>query len=139
MSEDTGRGSTAVEDRSIAQLVQDMSEQIQRLVRDELRLATEELRRKGKRAQTGAGLAGAAGVLALFGAATLVAAAVLALALVLPAWASALIIGGGLLLVGGLAGLMGKQQLSAAVPPVPQEAVSGVPKDLAAMREGLRR
>ncbi|GAB3587763.1 phage holin family protein [Amycolatopsis endophytica] len=139
MSEDTGRSSTAVEERSIAQLVQDMSQQMQRLVRDELRLATEELRRKGKRAGAGAGLAGAAGVLALFGVATLIAAAVLALALVLPGWASALVIGAVVLLVAGVAALVGKKQLSQSVPPVPEEAAAGVPKDVAAVREGVRR
>lgn len=135
MSEQPGRGATAAEERSIAQLVQDMSEQVRRLVRDEMRLATEELKQKGKRAGVGAGLAGAAGLVAFFGGATLVACAVLALALVLPGWAAALIVGVALLLVAGIAALTGTKQIKSAVPPVPEEAVDGVQKDVDVVRQ----
>jgi len=130
------RGSTAVEDRSVAQLVQDASEQMRRLVRDELRLATSELKEKGRHAGIGAGMAGAAGLIALFGGATLIAAAVLALALVVPAWLSALLIGAALLVIGGIAGMAGRKQLSSAAPPVPEEAAAGVKKDVRAVRGG---
>jgi uncharacterized membrane protein YqjE len=139
MSEQAARGSTAVRDRSVAQLVQDMSDQLRRLVRGELRLATEELKLKGRRAGAGARLAGAGGVIAFLGSATLITAAVLALALVLPAWASALVIGAVLLLVGGIAGGIGRNRLKAAVPPMPQEAVAGLAKDVQAIRDGGRR
>lgn len=135
MSEAAGRGSTAVEDRSIAQLIQDMSEQMRRLVRDELRLATEELKEKGKRAGIGAGLTGFAGIAAFFGAAVLVAAAVLGLALVLPGWAAALIIGGALLVIGGIAALLGTKQIKRAVPPIPEEAAEGVQKDVQVVKQ----
>ncbi|NKQ57155.1 phage holin family protein [Amycolatopsis sp. K13G38] len=133
MSEEV-RGSTAVEGRSVAQLVQDASEQMRRLVRDELRLATSELKEKGKHAGVGAGLAGAAGIVAVFGGATLIAAAVLALALVVPAWLSALLIGAALLVIGGIAAMVGGKQLKSATPPVPEEAAAGVKKDVSAMR-----
>ncbi|TVT34056.1 phage holin family protein [Amycolatopsis rhizosphaerae] len=139
MTAQTGRSPAPVEDRSIAQLVQDLSDQMRRLVRDELRLATAELKAKGRRAGVGAGVTGAAGVLALLGGATLVAAAVLALALVLPGWAAALIIGGFLVLVGGIALLVGGSQLKAAIPPLPREAVEGMAKDMQVIREGSRR
>lgn len=135
MSEEAGRRSTAVEDRSIAQLVQDMSEQTRRLVRDEVRLAAEELKQKGKRAGMGAGLTGVAGITALFGVATLIACAVLALALVLPGWAAALIIGGALLAAAGIAALVGTKQLKAATPPMPAEAAAGVQKDVEVVRQ----
>ena len=130
------RGHTAVEDRAIGLLIGDLSDQTRRLVRDELRLATSELREKGKHAGAGAGLAGAAGVIALFGGGALIAAAVLALALVVPAWLSALLIGGALLVIGGIAALVGRRQLSSATPPVPQEAAAGVAKDVQAVRGG---
>lgn len=135
MSEEV-RGSTAVEDRSVGQLVQDMADQTRRLVRDELRLATSELKEKGKHAGIGAGLAGAAGVVALFGGATLIAAAVLALALVVPAWLSALVIGAVLLAIGGITAMVGRRQLKSATPPVPEEAAAGVAKDVQAVRGG---
>ncbi|WP_142001665.1 phage holin family protein [Amycolatopsis cihanbeyliensis] len=127
------------EERSTAKLVQDLSEQLSRLVRDELWLATAELKSKGRRAGAGAGLTGAAGITALLGGATLVAAAVLALALVLPGWAAALIVGGGLLLVAGLLAAVGTPLLKRATPPVPEEAVAGLRKDVDAAREGARR
>jgi len=135
MSEEV-RGSTAVEDRSIGQLVQDLSDQTRRLVRDELRLATSELKEKGKHAGIGAGLAGGAGIIALFGGGALIAAAVLALALVLPAWLSALVIGAALLVIGGIAAMIGRRQLKSATPPVPEEAAAGVAKDVQAVRGG---
>ncbi|WP_199430114.1 phage holin family protein [Qaidamihabitans albus] len=133
------RRDVALEDRSVSQLVSDMSEQVSRLVRDEMKLAVTEMQHKGKRFGAGAGLAGAAGVTALFGAATLIAAAVLALALVLPGWASALIIGGGLLLVAGVLGLVGKSQVQRAVPPVPEEATTSVQRDVESVKERVRR
>lgn len=135
MSEQAGHGATAQEERSVAQLVQDMSEQVRRLVRDEMRLATEELKHKGKRAGVGAGLTGAAGLVAFFGAATLVACAVLALALVVPGWLAALIVGVVLLAVAGIAALTGTKQIKKAVPPMPEEAVTGVQKDLGVVRQ----
>lgn len=128
-----------VDERSVAQLVTDLSEQTSRLVRDELKLAMAEMQSKGKRFGVGAGLAGAAGVVAFFGAGTLLAAAVLALALVLPAWAAALVIGGGLVLLAGLFGLIGRSQVRRATPPLPREAVDSVRKDIDTVKERLRQ
>ncbi|PXY21781.1 phage holin family protein [Prauserella endophytica] len=128
-----------VEDRSVAQLVSDLSEQTSRLVRDEMKLAVAEMQDKGKRFGMGAGLAGGAAVVAWFGAGALVAAAVLALALVLPGWASALIVGGALLLLAGLLGLLGKNQVQRATPPVPSEASESVRQDVETVREKMRR
>ncbi|WP_158890460.1 phage holin family protein [Amycolatopsis anabasis] len=138
MIEEAGRGSTATEERSVAQLVSDLSEQLNRLVRDEMRLAVLELRAKGKRIGLGAGLAGLAGVLALFGGGALVATLILALALVLPAWAAALIVGGGLLLLAGLLALIGGKQVRNATPPVPGEAVTGMREDVEVLKENVR-
>ncbi|EHR49823.1 Protein of unknown function (DUF1469) [Saccharomonospora marina XMU15] len=133
------RHDAMVDERSVAQLVTDLSEQTSRLVRDEMKLAMAELQSKGKHLGVGAGLAGAAGVIAFFGAGTMLAAAVLALALVLPAWAAALVIGGGLLLLAGLIGLIGKGQVRRAGPPVPREAVDSVRKDIDTVRERFRQ
>jgi uncharacterized membrane protein YqjE len=128
----------SADQRTVAQLVTDLTAELQRLVRDEIRLAVFELKRKGKRAGLGAGMAAGAGLFALLGLATLVAAAVLALALVLPAWLAALIIGGGLLVLGGLGALAGRATAAKAVPPLPEEAIAGVRKDVETVREGMR-
>ena len=125
------------EERSLGELVTDLTDEVKRLVRDELRLAMFELQRKGKRMGLGAGLFGAAGVLALFGGGTLVAALVLALALVLAPWLAALLVGGGLVVVAGLAALVGRASTRRAVPPVPEEAIAGVREDVEVVKRGV--
>lgn len=119
---------------SIGELTSDLGEQLSRLIRDEMRLAQAELKEKGKRAGIGAGLLGAAGLIALYGVGCLIAAAILALALVLDAWLAALIIGIALLAVAAVAALMGKGQVQQAGPPVPTEAIESTKKDIAAAK-----
>ncbi|MEV4461171.1 phage holin family protein [Microbispora sp. NPDC049633] len=127
------------ESLSTGELVRRLSEDVSRLIRDELRLARLEMTRKGKRAGMGAGLLGAAGLVAFYGGGALVATAILALALVLPAWASALIIGAALLALAGLLALVGKEQVSRAAPPTPDEAMRSLKADIDVMKESARR
>ncbi|MEN3538250.1 phage holin family protein [Microbispora sp. NPDC004025] len=127
------------ESLSTGELVRRLSEDVSRLIRDELRLARLEMTRKGKRAGMGAGLLGAAGLIAFYGGGALVATAILALALVLPAWASALIIGAALLALAGLLALVGKEQVSRAAPPTPDEAMRSLKADIDVMKESARR
>ncbi|MEV4756706.1 phage holin family protein [Micromonospora sp. NPDC049559] len=124
--------------QSTGELIQRASEQISRLVRDELALARLELTEKGKHAGLGVGLFGGGGVLAVLGLGTLVAAAVLLLALVLPAWASALIVAGLLFLLAGVFALVGRQQVKRAVPPVPLAAAEGVRADVETLAAAVR-
>jgi len=120
---------TKEQDASTAQLLTRLSEQTSQLVKDELRLATAELTQKGKKAGMGAGLFGGAGVIALFGVGALVACAILALDLVLSVWLAALIVGV------GIAALLGKKQVSKALPAKPAETIDNVKADLAAVKE----
>jgi uncharacterized membrane protein YqjE len=120
-------------------LVNDLSDQVSRLVKDELRLAKLELTQKGKRAGLGAGLAGAAGVIAFLGGATLVAALVLLLALVMPAWLAAAIVAVLLFIGAALLGLVGKKKVQQATPMAPAETMASVRADLDAVKEGARR
>ncbi|WP_433392605.1 phage holin family protein [Micromonospora sp. KLBMP9576] len=115
---------------STAELVQRATEQVSRLVRDELALARAELTEKGKHAGIGIGLFGGGGALALFGLGALVATAILLLDLVLPAWAAALIVAVVLFALAGVLALVGKKQVSQAVPPVPEAAVRSVRADV---------
>ncbi|MCL7457045.1 phage holin family protein [Micromonospora echinofusca] len=115
---------------STAELVQRATEQVSRLVRDELALARAELTEKGKHAGIGIGLFGGGGALALYGLGALVATAILLLDLVLPAWAAALIVAVVLFAMAGILALVGKKQVSQAVPPVPQAAVRSVRADV---------
>jgi uncharacterized membrane protein YqjE len=117
-------------DPTLGSLVHDLSTQIPELVRSELRLAQAELAEKGKRAGTGAGLFGAAGVVALYGVAVLLAAVVLALALVLPYWAAALVVAVVLLAVAGVLALRGKKEVAQATPAAPERAIAGIKEDV---------
>jgi uncharacterized membrane protein YqjE len=120
-------------------LVNDLSEQFSRLVRDEFRLAKIELAEKGKRAGFGAGLFGAAGMAAFFGGAALVTTVILLLALVLPAWAAAAIVAGVLFVIAALLGLVGKGQVRRAGSPVPSETLASLRADIDMVKERARR
>jgi uncharacterized membrane protein YqjE len=127
------------DDRSVGQLVTQLSEELTHLIRDELRLAQLELARKTKRVGIGAGMFGGAGVFVWFGVATLVACAVLSLAIVWPAWLAALAVGVALFLIAGVLVLVGKRQVSAGTPPMPREALDGVKKDVAVVRDAAAK
>jgi tetrahydromethanopterin S-methyltransferase subunit C len=120
-------------------LVHDLSEQVSRLVRDELRLAKLELVRKGRSAGLGAGVMGAAAVLALFGGGVLVTAIVLLLALAMPAWLAALIVAVVLFAAAAVLGMAGKKKVQQATPPVPEETIASVKADIGAVKEGAHR
>ncbi|PWK86244.1 putative superfamily III holin-X [Lentzea atacamensis] len=126
-------------DTSTAQLVNQLSEQVSRLARDEIRLAVAELKDKGKHAGVGAGMFGAAGVFAWWGGLSVVAGIILALSLVLPAWASALIVAAVLFVIAGVAALMGRSQVRQATPPVPRQAMDNVQEDIATIKERAHR
>jgi uncharacterized membrane protein YqjE len=126
-------------DATTGELVTRLSTQISGLVRAELQLAKAELAEKGKRAGVGAGLAGAAGVLALYGLGAIVAAVIAALALFLPVWAAALIVAILIFIVAGVLGLLGKNQIQRATPPVPENAVESVKRDVAIVQERIKR
>jgi Putative Actinobacterial Holin-X, holin superfamily III len=131
-----GASTGAPADSSAGELVKQLSEQVSRLVRDELKLAGNEMASKGSKAAKGVGLFGGSGVIALFGVGCLLASAIAGLALVLAIWLAALIVGAALLAVAGVAVLIGRRQLQRAVPPVPQQAVESVKADVQAIKEG---
>jgi membrane protein len=124
---------------STGELVKQLSEQLSRLVRDELKLAENEMAAKGSRAAKGVGLFGGSGVIALFGVGCLLAAAIAGLSVVLAVWLSALIVGAALLVIAGLAVLIGRKELREAVPPVPEQTVESVKADVQAIKEGAHR
>ena len=126
-------------DASVGALVKQMSAQLSRLVRDEMKLAEAELADKGKRAAKGAGLFGGSGVVALYGVGCLLAAAIAGLSVVLPVWLSALLVGVALLAVAGLAAMIGRNQLKKATPAVPQQTVDSVKADVEEIKERVHR
>jgi uncharacterized membrane protein YqjE len=141
-SQTTPAGASLPDDPANAttgELVTRLSTQISELVRGELALAKAELAQKGKRAGIGAGLLGTAGVLALYGLGALVLTVIAALALVMPAWLAALIVAVLIFIVAGVLGLLGKNQLQRATPPVPENTVESVKRDVATVQERIKR
>lgn len=126
------RNATArpVSEQSTAELVQRASEQMSRLVRDELALARAELTEKGRHAGVGVGLFGGGGALALYGLGALFVSLGLLLALVMPGWVAALIVAVLLFGAAGVLAMVGRKQVQQAVPPVPERAVDSVRADV---------
>lgn len=124
---------------TVAELVRRASDDLSRLVRDELQLAKLELASKGKEAGVGAGLLGGGAGFAFFGVAALVTTAILGLATVLDPWLSALLVGLALLAVAGVLALVGVKRLKRSVPPVPEEAMASVQADIDRIKGSVRR
>jgi hypothetical protein len=116
---------------STGQLIVQASDDISRLIREEMQLARRDLVSSGKRVGIGVGLFGLAGTLALYGLAALIATAILAIAQGLDAWLSALIVAVVLFAAAGVAALIGKGSVSRAPEP-PKERVESVKADVAA-------
>jgi len=125
-------------DPTTAELVQRATEQVSRLVRDELALAKAELTHKAKHAGIGIGLFGGAGGLAFFGISVLIATAVIAIDIALPLWLSALIVGAFLLILAGLFALVGRFEVKRATPPVPSDVTEGLKADVQTVKDGFR-
>mgnify|MGYP004491942035 CR=1 FL=1 len=125
-------------DQSTSELVQKASEQITRLVRDEIALAKAELTEKGKHAGIGVGLFGGGGVLALYGVGALIATLIVVLDLFLPLWLAALIVTVVLFAVAGVLALLGKKQVTKAVPPEPSAAIESAKADVDEVKHAIK-
>ena len=138
MTDPAAHRSRATE-QSTAELVKSLTEQVSRLVRDELKLAEYEMTGKAKRLGRGAGMFGGSGLIALYAIGCLLAAAIIGLALAVPAWLAALIVGLVLLGAAGVAALMGKRQVGKATPAAPEQTVQSVRADVEEIKERAHR
>jgi Flp pilus assembly protein TadB len=125
-------------ERSLGELLGQLSEQTTRLVHQELELAKAELTDKARQAGMGAGLFGGAGALGLAALGALTACLILALNAVVPAWLAALIVA----VVYGIIALVlvrqGQARVKRAVPPVPTQTIETVKEDVEWARTQLR-
>jgi uncharacterized membrane protein YqjE len=126
-------------ERSVGELVQQVSQQTATLVRQEMRLAQVELQEKGKRAGIGAGMFGGAGVVALYGVGAVLAAVIMLVATAIEPWVSALIVGVVLLATAGILALLGRRQVEQATPPKPERAMESMQHDVEHVKERVRR
>jgi membrane protein len=118
--------------------ISDFSQQLGRLVREELRVALRELRQQAWRGRAGAVALGAAGVLALYAGGVLATGFVLLLARRLPPWLAAALAGAMLSALAALAGRFGLEELREVLRVVPEQAAAEVRQDVETVRERER-
>ncbi|MEV0690240.1 phage holin family protein [Streptomyces sp. NPDC050388] len=124
------RATGSRDEHSVGELVGQATEQVSRLVRQEVALAKVELAEKGRRAGRGGGMLGAAGAFAYAGLLAAAATGAAALALVLPVWAAALIITAVLFVIAGVLAVLGRGQLRKATPATPERTLDSVKADV---------
>jgi hypothetical protein len=120
--------------RPLPELTRDLVTQLKRLIAGELALFKAEMSAKAKAAGIGAGLLVGALVFLFFALCALVTTAVLGFALILPAWLAALVVGVILLVLAGIAALIGVANLKKGVPPVPDDLKQELSDDVRALK-----
>jgi uncharacterized membrane protein YqjE len=117
-------------DRSLPDLLKQLSQETTQLVHQELELAKAELQEKGKQAGAGAGMFGGAGALGLAALGALTACFILALNAVMPAWLAALIVAVVYGIIAFVLVKQGQAKLKQATPPVPEQTIETVKEDV---------
>ena len=117
-------------DQSTGELVKELSREVSELVRQELALAKAEMTQKGKKAGLGAGLLSGAAVLGLAAVGGSMAFFILLLDHAMPSWLAALIVTLAYAAAAGVLALQGKQKITEATPPAPEQAIESVKEDV---------
>jgi Putative Actinobacterial Holin-X, holin superfamily III len=126
----TPESDNGLREQPVGELFKQLSYDISTLVRQELKLAQAEMTQKGKQAGLGAGMFDGAGLLGVLALMTLTSCLIAALARGMDVWLAALIV---TIVYGALAGvlaLLGKNRVSEATPPVPEQTVESVKEDV---------
>ena len=123
-------GTDDLRDRSLGELLKQLSEQTTRLVHQELELAKAELQQKGKQAGQGAGMFGGAGAIGLAALGALTACFILALDIIMPAWLAALIVAVVYGIVAFVLVKQGQARMKRAAPPLPEQTIETVKEDV---------
>ena len=124
------RDTDELRERSLGELLKQLSQETTRLVHQELELAKAELTQKGKQAGTGAGMFGGAGALGLAALGALTACFILALDVVMPAWLAALIVAVVYGIIAFVLVRRGQARIRRATPPVPEQTIETVKEDV---------
>ncbi len=109
--------------KSLGELFADLSTQISALVRQEVQLAKTEITGKIAGLAKGAAALAVAAFLGIAAFFVLLLTAIYALSLVLPSWAAALIVAVVLLIIAGIAAVIGIGALKKATPPMPEKTI----------------
>lgn len=121
-------------ERTIGQLVSDVSTDISQIMRGEIELAKAEIKQDVSHAGKGAGMFVGAGVLALYGLGLLLLGLAGVIAIWLSWWAGLLIVAGLLFLVAGVLALIGKKQVSQ-VKGKPERAIDNAQQTVATLKQ----
>ena len=111
---------TDLRERSVGELVKQLSNETSTLIRQEMALARAELSEQGKKAGAGAGMFGGAGLLGLGAFGALTACFILALDTAMDGWLAALIVAAVYAAIAGVLALQGRNKIKDATPPAPQ-------------------
>jgi uncharacterized membrane protein YqjE len=113
-------GPSDLREQSIGDLLKQLSQETSTLVRQEMALARAELGEQGKRAGTGAGMLGGAGVAGLLTLGALTATVIALLDLAMVTWLAALIVTVVWAVIAAVLAAQGRTKLKQAGPPAPQ-------------------
>jgi hypothetical protein len=117
------------EAESVTDVLEEVTEQTVRLIRDELEMVRQEMVDSAVKARSGMVLLGGAGALMTYGTGAVVAGTVAALSRRLPPWAAAIAVGGGLISAGGALAVAGRRELRQAFPLVSKESTARIKED----------
>jgi Putative Actinobacterial Holin-X, holin superfamily III len=126
----TNEQNTDMRERPLGDVARELTRDVSLLVRQEVELAKAEMAQKGRVAAPGLGMIGGAGVAGLMAAGALTAFLILVLSIFLPEWASALIVGAVLAAVAYVLVRQGKERVSDAGTPVPEQTIETVKEDV---------
>ena len=118
------------DDRSVGDLLKELSEQTSTLVRQELDLAKAEMSEKGKQAGLGAGMFGGAGLFGLLALIALTACLVMALDRAMVDWLAALVVAAAYAAIAGALALQGRNKVREAAPAVPEQTRDTLKEDV---------
>jgi len=134
--ESSGAGNLAIQDRHLSEIVSELWENTETLVRKELELSVSELSQKADEIKQEVGEVAIGGAIVYAGVLTLIAAAALLLSKVVEPWIATLIVGA-IVSAGGYALLeRGKHQLSRTRPDFP-ETTHSIEKTSHTMKEAI--
>ena len=126
------------DDRPVAELLKELSNQTTTLVRQELELAKAEMAEKGKQAGLGAGMFGGAGLVGLLALGSLTACLIAALDTGMELWLAALIVTAVYAAIAGALALIGRQKTQEATPAAPEQAIESTKEDVQWARNRAR-
>jgi uncharacterized membrane protein YqjE len=116
-------------EQPMGEVFKQLSDDLSTLVRQELRLAQAEMTDKGKKAGVGIGMFGGAAIVGLLALGALTTCLIAALSTAMEVWIAALIVTAVYGAVAAVLALNGRNRVSEATPPLPEQTIETVKED----------